>query len=102
MEVAPTEPLSRELKVWLGFVKLDGKMPSRPALRHLLYNSSLGSAQDADVIALCLTDLDLSHTVMKNRAAEVQHLLKHSLDEPQNYLVNEDDQVYIPAASNGI
>ena len=67
-------------------------MPSRAALERLLYNSTNGSANDADVIALCLTDLRLDDVMLKKRADEVRYLLKNTLADRDNYVFNEDDK----------
>eukprot|EP00658_Telonema_sp_P-2_P048573 TRINITY_DN36941_c0_g1_i1.p1 TRINITY_DN36941_c0_g1~~TRINITY_DN36941_c0_g1_i1.p1 ORF type:complete len:452 (-),score=108.66 TRINITY_DN36941_c0_g1_i1:381-1736(-) len=80
------------IRVWLGFIKLDGKIPNCDALHHLLYNSESGSAADADVIALLLTDLTLEAEFMRKRASEVRFLLKEAVSDRDNYVFNEDDE----------
>ena len=80
---------SPPLKVWLGFVKLDDKVPTKRALQKLLYNSAQGSAKDCDVVALLLTDLMLDDN--KATTKRFRNLLKNALDTPEEYVINEDD-----------
>merc|ERR1711968_23439 len=75
--------LPGELKVWLGFVKLDEKFPSREALTTLLYNSEAGSAEGCDIIALNLTDLILT----KKTVPPTRHLLKNVLRNADDYVL---------------
>mmetsp|Transcript_8049 Transcript_8049/g.17468 ORF Transcript_8049/g.17468 Transcript_8049/m.17468 type:complete len:926 (-) Transcript_8049:48-2825(-) len=79
---------SAELKVWLGFIKLDGRFPTCHALQKLLYDSPTSSAEDADVIAMCFHDL----MVTEDNLEDMRHLLYKSLRRPEEYIVNEDDK----------
>uniref|UniRef100_A0A7S4WHN2 EF-hand domain-containing protein n=1 Tax=Alexandrium monilatum TaxID=311494 RepID=A0A7S4WHN2_9DINO len=88
-----------ELKVWLGFVKLDDKFPTPEGIEQLLYGSSSASAEGADVIALYLTDL----VITKDTAGKLRHMLRNALGEERaaHYVFNEDDEAlavrHIPA-----
>lgn len=88
-----------ELKVWLGFVKLDDKLPTPVALQQLLFSSETASAEDADVIALFLTDL----VITKDTAVDLRHMLRSAMGEERaaHYVFNEDDEAlavrHIPA-----
>lgn len=92
-----TRVSTSELKVWLGFVKLDKKFPTQRALQELLYGSPTSSAEDADVIAVHFTDL----MVTEQSAEDLRFLLRRALRSPGDYIVNEDDRTlvvqYIPA-----
>lgn len=88
-----------ELKVWLGFMKLDDKYPASEALQHLLYGSASASAEDADVVALFLTDL----VITRHTADSLRHMLRNAMgaERAVNYVYNEDDAAlsvrHIPA-----
>lgn len=88
---------SSELKVWLGFMKLDKKFPTQRTLQELLYGSAQSSAENADVIAVHFTDL----LVTEQSAEDLRFLLRRSLRNQEDYIVNEDDRTlvvqYIPA-----
>jgi hypothetical protein len=48
------------LRVWVCAVKLDHRHPTPAALEALLYGSPAASAEDADVVALSFTDLEVT------------------------------------------
>ena len=75
------------MRVWLGSLKLERRHPTPAALDALLYGSATASAEDADVIALSFTDLE----VTQDNAEELRHLLRKALRAPDDYLINEDD-----------
>ena len=86
------------VKVWLGFLKLDDKLPTPKAIGKLLYNSDQGSAERCDVIALLLTDMLIDDNTIK----KLHHLLKKSMGEhADDFVFNEDDHAltlkHIPA-----
>jgi len=74
-------------QVWVGCIKLAAKQPGVSIVQDLLYSSPTNSAEDADVIALYFTDLQ----VTKKTLNEMQSLLRRSLRDPENYFVNEDN-----------
>lgn len=84
------EPQQTDMKVWLGHVKLDGKFPSREALHRLLYGSTSGSAEDADVIALFFTDLLIDAEIVES----LRNMLSSAMGEERaaEYVFNESDQ----------
>lgn len=56
------------LRVWVGAIKLDKRFPEFGAIQHFMYGTPDNSAEDADVIALYLTDLHLDeHNVGQGR-----------------------------------
>lgn len=75
-------------EVWLGVLKLDNAYPTQEALQRLLYGSESGSAEDADVIAIFLTDLLLSEESVDAH----RHMLQRALRNPGDYVVNEEDR----------
>lgn len=77
-----------DLKVWLGFMKLGFKFPTQRALRQLLYGSPSSSAEGADVVALCLTDL----LIHNDNVDSLRHMLKKALKSPEDYMLNEEDR----------
>lgn len=81
-----------KLKVWLGFVKLEGKFPARDFLQQLLYGSTTCSAENADVVALFFTDL----VITKETAEDLRHMLKRTMgDREKDYFYNEDDRALV-------
>ncbi|CAE8596003.1 unnamed protein product, partial [Polarella glacialis] len=76
-----------KLKVWLGFIKLENKYPTQAVLQQLLYGSESSSADDADVVALFLTDLVLS----EENVDSLRHMLRKALRKPDEYILNEED-----------
>eukprot|EP00291_Cryptomonas_curvata_P013486 CAMPEP_0172183244 /NCGR_PEP_ID=MMETSP1050-20130122/18872_1 /TAXON_ID=233186 /ORGANISM="Cryptomonas curvata, Strain CCAP979/52" /LENGTH=210 /DNA_ID=CAMNT_0012856829 /DNA_START=93 /DNA_END=722 /DNA_ORIENTATION=+ len=80
-----------KLKIWLGTLPLERKLPTPHVLTELLYGSASASAEDADVIALLLTDLILPEESVES----LQHLLLRSLRNPQDYISNEDDKALV-------
>eukprot|EP00931_Biecheleriopsis_adriatica_P055691 TRINITY_DN32988_c0_g1_i1.p1 TRINITY_DN32988_c0_g1~~TRINITY_DN32988_c0_g1_i1.p1 ORF type:complete len:1002 (-),score=209.86 TRINITY_DN32988_c0_g1_i1:171-3176(-) len=91
VSLAPKD--GRPLRVWVASVKLDNRKPSREALRALLYGTETNSALGADVIALSLTDLDVSSTSAK----ELQNLLRNTLEEEERskYVFNEQEEALV-------
>eukprot|EP00930_Biecheleria_cincta_P099334 TRINITY_DN9096_c0_g2_i1.p1 TRINITY_DN9096_c0_g2~~TRINITY_DN9096_c0_g2_i1.p1 ORF type:complete len:993 (+),score=167.85 TRINITY_DN9096_c0_g2_i1:57-3035(+) len=85
----PPGSKAQDLKIWLGFAKLDMKLPSQDAVNKLLYANELASAEDADVIALFVTDL----LITKRTAPQLKHLLKNAMgkERANDYVFNEDD-----------
>eukprot|EP00931_Biecheleriopsis_adriatica_P003963 TRINITY_DN105705_c0_g1_i1.p1 TRINITY_DN105705_c0_g1~~TRINITY_DN105705_c0_g1_i1.p1 ORF type:complete len:1136 (+),score=244.28 TRINITY_DN105705_c0_g1_i1:99-3506(+) len=87
------------LKVWLGFVKLDERLPTPESVHKLLYGNTTASAEDADVVALFFTDLLISAESVEC----LRHLLRSSMGEERaaNYIFNADDSdlllAHIPA-----
>ena len=79
------------MKVWLGSLQLARKIPTPHALRQLLYGSESASADNADVIALLLTDLE----VTEDDAERLHRLLSKSLRNPADYIFNEDDKALV-------
>ena len=77
------------LKVWLGFVKLNKKLPTIDGLSQLLYSDPTCSASSCDVIALYLTDVFIS----PENVNSFRSLLGRSIktEEHANYVLNEDD-----------
>lgn len=83
--------LQPPLKVWLGSLELDRKLPTPQAIRQILYGSASSTAENADVIALLLTDLEVSEDEVEG----LQHLLSRSLNNPKDYIFNEDDKALV-------
>jgi hypothetical protein len=77
----------KPLRIWLCSLKLERRHPTPAALEALLYGSASASAEDADVIALNFTDLEVS----QENAEEMRHLLHKALRRRDEYLTNEDD-----------
>jgi hypothetical protein len=75
------------LQVWLCSLKLERRHPTPAALEALLYGSESASAEDADVIALNFTDLEVS----QDNAEELRCMLQKALRKREDYLFNEDD-----------
>jgi len=76
-----------QLKVWLGFVKLVYKFPTQRALNKLLYGTATSSAEDADIIALFVTDL----LITPDNIGDLRLMLRKALKNPDQYIVNEED-----------
>jgi len=70
-------------------LKLEDKVPTVRCLERLLYDSEKGTAEDADVIALFLTDLFIHPSSL----ADLRSLLRRTLgkDRAEEYVFNEDD-----------
>ncbi|CAK9029254.1 Reverse transcriptase domain-containing protein [Durusdinium trenchii] len=83
------QPAVGQLDVWLGFLKLDDKLPTVPCLERLLYESERGSAEGADVIALFLVDL----FVHPSSVVDLRSLLRKAMGSgrAESYVFNEDD-----------
>jgi hypothetical protein len=60
-------------------------------MRQLLYGNEQNSAKNADVIALLLTDLEVS----EENAESLKWLLHNSLDDAKEYMLNEDDKALV-------
>eukprot|EP00668_Euglena_longa_P000255 GGOE01000342.1.p1 GENE.GGOE01000342.1~~GGOE01000342.1.p1 ORF type:complete len:1064 (-),score=355.40 GGOE01000342.1:342-3062(-) len=75
------------LRVWVGAIKLDKRFPEFNAIQHFMYGTPDNSAEDADVIALYLTDLHLD----EHNVGEIRHLLRKNVHQPEDYVYNEED-----------
>ncbi|CAE8625902.1 unnamed protein product, partial [Polarella glacialis] len=86
-----------QLQIWLGSIKLDNAFPTQESLRQLLYGSESASAEEADVIAVFMTDLQLNNENVNS----LRYMLKKVLRDSEDYIVNESDRNllirYIPA-----
>ena len=79
----------KPLKVWLGFVKVNKKLPTIDGLHQLLYSDKACSAAECDVIALYLTDVFIpAQDVSKFRSLLRRSMKADTVDE---YVLNEDD-----------
>jgi len=76
-----------KLKVWLGFLNLDCRMPTQEVIERLLYGSPECSAEDADVIAVAFTDL----LITQDSVDSMRSILENSLKDHKQYHVNEQD-----------
>jgi hypothetical protein len=76
------------MKIWLGSIKLEQKFPAPEVMAKILYGNPSNSAEDADVIALHLTDL----VVTEENTVHLKGLLRKLIRDPDNYIFNEDDR----------
>ena len=75
------------MRVWVGSIKLEQKLPTPDSLDQLLYGNPSNSAHDADVVALYLNDL----VVTEENIEGLQNLLSKAIRDKQNYVYNEED-----------
>ncbi|CAE7354611.1 unnamed protein product, partial [Symbiodinium sp. CCMP2456] len=78
-----------ELRIWLGFLKLDDKIPTVHSIKRLLFTGEGGTADGADVVALFLTDLFIHPSSLNG----LRSLLRNAMgaDRASEYVFNEDD-----------
>eukprot|EP00439_Symbiodinium_sp_Y106_P038226 s6995_g4.t1 len=77
------------LKVWLGFVKVNRKLPTIDSLHELLYGDMACSVLKCDVIALYLTDVCIAPDDVQNFRCLLRRAMNTS--EANEYVFNEDD-----------
>lgn len=77
-----------EIRVWASSMRLNGAFPSHKCLEELLYGDPRNSARGADVIAIHFTSLYLNQEI----AGKMKWLLRSSLENPDDYIFNEDDK----------
>ena len=77
------------LKVWLGFIKVNRKLPTIDSLHELLYGDTACSISQCDVIALYLTDVFIAPEDVQNFRCLLTRAMKTT--DANEYLFNEDD-----------
>merc|ERR1711957_907036 len=75
-----------QMDAWFGFCKMDGRGVNHEALRDFL-NGEDAPAKGKDVICLYLVDVLVNKQTLPNLCG----LLRRIIDDPDDYVLNEDD-----------
>ena len=75
------------LRVWVGAIKLDNRFPEKAAIQQFLYGAEDNSAEDADIVALYFTDLELNEST----ADDLRHGLRAVMRNADDYIFNSED-----------